>query len=213
MRDLSRSRDGDKRTNCRRSRLVTGQGSREVACRPGTCAQFHGQLAILFSGDPGVFRPAYLETLGRWWTPPHPQENPLETLFNRLLPAQVYVPTRNAAAFSEIAESSTAGRSSRIVRSGLSSNAYDLRTGQAVLFGNDAARKTLACAKSNPRASKSVGNHRGKSDLEEIELQPITAKLSSRRFGCRCTGSIASRRPTLSTAPIIVPASSPSFTR
>jgi hypothetical protein len=134
------------------------------------------QLAILFSGDPGVFRPAYLETLGRWWTPPHPQENPLETLFNRLLPAQVYVPTRNAAAFSEIADVFNSRAKFKDREIGIVFNAYDLRTGQAVLFGNDAARKLWPAQKSNPHASKSVSNHRGKSDLEEIELQPITAE-------------------------------------
>jgi hypothetical protein len=30
------------------------------------------QLAIAFSGDPGVFRPAYLEMLERWLKPPSP---------------------------------------------------------------------------------------------------------------------------------------------
>src|SRR5271163_330398 len=62
------------------------------------------QLAIALSGDPGVFRPAYPEMIERWLTPPSLEANPLEALFNRVFPAQLYVPTRPAADFSRIAK-------------------------------------------------------------------------------------------------------------
>lgn len=52
------------------------------------------QLAIVLFGDPNVFRPAYPEMLERWLAPLPLQGNPLEAFFNRLLPAQLYVPTR-----------------------------------------------------------------------------------------------------------------------
>jgi hypothetical protein len=60
------------------------------------------QLAVTLSGDPGVFRPAYLEAIKRWWTPPW-GNSLAEGLFNRLFPAQLYVPTRKPADFTTIA--------------------------------------------------------------------------------------------------------------
>jgi hypothetical protein len=57
------------------------------------------QLAVLLNGEQGVFRPAYREALERWWIPP----TSIKDWFNRLLPAQVYVPTRDATDFATIA--------------------------------------------------------------------------------------------------------------
>ena len=68
------------------------------------------QLAIAFSGDPVVFRPAYPEMLERWLRPPSPSGNLLEEFFNRAFPAQLYVPTRPAADFSNIAKVFNCGR-------------------------------------------------------------------------------------------------------
>jgi hypothetical protein len=39
------------------------------------------QLAIVLSGEPGIFRPAYPEMLERWLTPPPLKGNPFEALF------------------------------------------------------------------------------------------------------------------------------------
>jgi hypothetical protein len=89
------------------------------------------QLAIVLSGDPGVFRPAYPEMLQRWMTPPSLKGNLLQAFFDRLLPAQLYVPTRPAADFSKIAK--VFNDTSDI---GIVFNAYNLKTGRAVLFGN-----------------------------------------------------------------------------
>lgn len=134
------------------------------------------QLSILFTGYPDVFRPAYLETLGRWATLPSPKDKPLEALFNRLMPAQVYVPTRSAATFAAMADVFNSGPKRDGREIGIVFNAYDLRTGEAALYGNDKARKLWPGQRSVPHATKSVARHHGKSDQEEIDLQPITAE-------------------------------------
>ncbi len=135
------------------------------------------QLTVLLSGDPGVFRPAYLDTLRRWWTPPSPKDKPLETLFNRLLPAQIYEPVRTASDFSTIAEVFNNAAKVKGREVGIVFNAYDLESGQAALFGNAKARSLWPQQKANPGASTSVGRrHHGKSDVDELDLQPITAE-------------------------------------
>jgi hypothetical protein len=127
------------------------------------------QLAIALSGDPGVFRPAYPEMLRRWLTPPSLKGNPLEALFNRLFPAQLYVPTRPAADFSNIAKVFNDKDDIGIVF-----NAYNLKTGQAVLFGNRKAQSLWPSEKSNKVATRSVGEL----DDPEVELKllPITTE-------------------------------------
>ena len=127
------------------------------------------QLAIALSGDPGVFRPAYPETLQRWLTPPSLKGNLLEAFFNRAFPAQIYVPTRPAADFSNIAKVFNDKDDMGIVF-----NAYNLKTGQAVLFGNPKAHEFWPGEKSNKVATRSVG------ELDdpdvELKLEPITAE-------------------------------------
>ncbi len=134
------------------------------------------QLAVLVSGDPGIFRPAYLETLGRWFTPPRPKRHPLEALLDRLAPAQIYVPTRSASDFAAVAEVFNKQARKGGHEIGVVFNAYDLETGQAVLFGNDKARSLWPAQKANAHVAKSVFRHHGKTDTDELELRPITAK-------------------------------------
>jgi hypothetical protein len=127
------------------------------------------QLAIVLSGDPGVFRPAYPEMLERWLTPPSLKGNLVEAFINRLLPAQLYVPTRPAADFSKIAKVFNDKDDMGIVF-----NAYNLKTGQAVLFGNPRAQSLWPSEKSNKAATRSVGEL---DDAEvELKLLPITAE-------------------------------------
>ena len=127
------------------------------------------QLAIVLSGDPGVFRPAYPEMLQRWMTPPPLKGNLLEAFFDRLLPAQLYVPTRPAADFSKIAKVFNDTSDMGIVF-----NAYNLKTGRAVLFGNPKAQSLWPAEKSNKAATRSVGET---DDAEaELALLPITAE-------------------------------------
>jgi hypothetical protein len=129
------------------------------------------QLAIVVSGDHGVFRPAYPEMLKRWMTPPSPKANILEAFFDRLLPAQLYVPTRPAADFSRIAKVFNDNHDMGIVF-----NAYNLKTGRTVLFGNLKAQNQdlWPRKKSNKDATRSVGEM-DDADLE-LELLPITAE-------------------------------------
>ncbi len=126
------------------------------------------QLAIALSGEHGVFRPAYWEMLERWTTFPS-KGNLVEAFFDRLLPAQLYVPTRPAADFSKIAKVFNDERDMGIVF-----NAYNLKTGRAVLFGNLRAHNLWPRKKSNKAATRSVGEMDDADD--ELELLPITAE-------------------------------------
>jgi hypothetical protein len=132
------------------------------------------QAAIAVCGDPGIFRPAYLEALRRWLTPPF-GGNFFETLCNRLFPAQLYVPTRPQSDFATIADvfNNAARIGDRDI--GIVFNAYDLKSGQAVLYGNDKARRLWQPKRRNPDATKSVGDL-SKTSADEIALAPITAE-------------------------------------
>jgi hypothetical protein len=132
------------------------------------------QLAITFLGDPGVFRPAYLEAIKRWWTPLW-GTNLAEGLFNRLFPAQLYVPTRNPADFATIARVFNNEAKIDGQKIGVVFNAYNLNTGKAVLYGNDEARKHWPSQKSIPPASNAEASN-GEASSAEPELQPITAE-------------------------------------
>jgi hypothetical protein len=134
------------------------------------------QLAIAFSGDPGIFRPAYLEAMRRWWSPPSREKNPLEALFDRLLPAQMYVPTRAPADFENIARVLNSASSSDGREIGVVFNAYNLKTGEAVLFGNDKARRLWPREKRIQHATPSADVRNGKAGRDELALRPITAQ-------------------------------------
>jgi hypothetical protein len=112
--------------------------------------------------------------LGRWFTLPSTKRHPLYALYDRLLPAQIYVPTRSAADFADMADvfNNKARIGDRDI--GVVFNAYNLQTGEAVLFGNDKARHLWDDKRSIPQSTQSVGRHHGKSETEEIGLQPIT---------------------------------------
>jgi hypothetical protein len=78
---------------------------------------------------------------------PRSMETPLKALFDRLLSAQIYVPTRDPEDFELIAD--TLNNHPRIDGRdiGIVFNAYNLKTGTAVLFGNQAARALFAQGK------------------------------------------------------------------
>jgi hypothetical protein len=141
------------------------------------------QLTVLLTGEQGVFRPAYLEAMMRWWTPPSSMKDMFDSFFNRLLPAQVYVPTRDAADFANIARVFNVCRDIGIVF-----NAYNLSSGEAVLYGNAKARELWHTDKAIPDATQSVGACKAAADKKEpdpkrerereleLQLQPITAE-------------------------------------
>jgi hypothetical protein len=132
------------------------------------------QLAIAFSGDLGIFRPAYLETLRRWWTFPLFTGNPVKAFLDRLLPSQLYVPTRQPAEYKKIADTLNAAKIEEH-KIGVAFNAYNFETGKTVLFGNDQARSLWPPKKQNPHATKTIGSGLSPTD-DEAELLPITPK-------------------------------------
>ena len=143
------------------------------------------QIAIAFSGDPGVFRPAYADAIRRWLKPPSPWDRPLEFALNRLAPAQLYVPTRKHEDFETIAQAFNSRAKVGEKDIGIIFNAYDFATGEAVLFGNDTARKNKKLwppSKKIPQKPLSAGARRRRtatntgSKEPELELRQITAE-------------------------------------
>jgi hypothetical protein len=131
------------------------------------------QLAVTFGGEPGVFRPAYAETMRRWLRFPD-LEHPFKSLFDRLLPAEVYVPTRKPEAFAAFADAFNNKAEIKGQPIGVVFNAYNLETGQSVLFGNKAAKRLWEETKKISTRSRS-GTGREKTE-RELELHPITAQ-------------------------------------
>jgi hypothetical protein len=127
------------------------------------------QLAVAFAGDPGVFQPAWLQAIRRWWTPSPEKEKPLASLFDRLLPAQIYVPTRKPADFAKIAQVFNACKDMGIVF-----NAYNFTTGEAVLFGNKRADELWEKSKAIKDATPSAGIRQGAPKGKELGLRKIT---------------------------------------
>jgi hypothetical protein len=134
------------------------------------------QLAVAFSGEPGVFEPAFRDAIMRWWTPPQRSEAPLEALLDRLFPAQVYVPTRSPADFEEIADTLNNGARIGERKIGVVFNAYNLETGQAALFGNGTAQDLWLRSKAIHLATRSSGRSNSDTGADEQSLLPITAE-------------------------------------
>ena len=135
-----------------------------------------GQATVGLMGYPGVFRPAYMEAVRRWITPPA-EKDPQHILLNRILPAQLYVPTRGPEVFETIAKVFNGEIPNKRFpdhRIGVVFNAYDLRTGHGVLYGNERARELWDTEKSIPEATKVAGKRYAPTP-KDLELQPITA--------------------------------------
>jgi hypothetical protein len=96
------------------------------------------------TGVPGVFMPAVAEYARRWLTL-RPPLSPRE-LFNRLLPAQIYRPTRPAADFAAMAKAFNDSTTPIVF------NAYDISAGQELLFGNEAAQRFLGMGEDETHA-------------------------------------------------------------
>jgi hypothetical protein len=134
------------------------------------------QAAILLWGYPGIFRPAYFEALRRWWMPLTYTESPLTALFDRLLPAQVYVPTRRPQDFETIARVLNSEAMINGHEVGVICNAYNLETGETILFGNNQARELWKRKRSIPNATRSIDDRGSSAGHREPQLQPITAE-------------------------------------
>jgi hypothetical protein len=90
-----------------------------------------GRLGGFNAHDAGVRAAAYASYWNRWLAPP--PGAPLRDLFDRLLPAQVYQPTRPESFFTQLA----AGLSGASVP--IMCNAYALDSGRELVFCNQAA--------------------------------------------------------------------------
>jgi hypothetical protein len=111
------------------------------------------QLQVALYGDPGVFKPAYAQALARWWRFPPSHESALETLLDRVAPAEVYVPTRKSEDYETIARlfNETSGM-------GIVFNAYNFKTGEAVLYGNAEAHHNWPPQKKHPERNAGCGD-------------------------------------------------------
>jgi hypothetical protein len=128
------------------------------------------QLQVALYGDTGVFKPAYVQALARWWRFPPFHEPALESLLDRVAPAEVYVPTRPSEDYQAIARVFNETSDMGIVF-----NAYNFKTGEAVLYGNAKAQDNWPQQKNIQNATPAAGIRKGSAHAE-LALQPITAK-------------------------------------
>ncbi len=70
------------------SKWLQGESLKESILNPDLEKNSMAQIAVGVSGEPGVFRPAYMEAFTRWMTPPS-KEGLLEAFLNRAFPAQL----------------------------------------------------------------------------------------------------------------------------
>jgi hypothetical protein len=133
------------------------------------------QLRTAFFGYPGVFEPAYWQTISRWLTPPAPNEDPAFVLADRILPAQQYVPARKESFFEEIAD--TFNNRAEIDGNpiGVLFNAYDISKGTGALYGNSLAKQMLPKKRSLARQPQGpIDVHYHKDNNLETVVNPIT---------------------------------------
>jgi hypothetical protein len=142
------------------------------------------QLQVALSGYPGVFRPAYRETLQRLVKPPAFTDSLIDIFADRLLPAQQYAPARPDAVIEQVVEVFNASSI------GVVFNAYDPSSGLGVLYGNDAARlrmdKTSAIPLAPSQQMKDVkyaGQGKRESSVLPITVQAVKAALWLSLYG------------------------------
>ncbi len=131
------------------------------------------QLDTALFGYPGVFEPAYSQTIRRWWTPPSPTDSLVTVFADRMLPAQQYVPARKDSFFEEVADTFNNHAQIDGHPIGVLFNAYDLLTGKAVLYGNSQARHMLPKDSALTGARRSMDVHYREGELES-DVKPIT---------------------------------------
>ena len=113
---------------------------RESLISPGRDSDPIAQLQTVLFGFPGVFQPAYQQTLARLAAFPDLREGPLNIFADRFLPAQQYVPDRPRRA-------SSRRRHVQCKRDRRDLQQLRPGDGNGFLYGNDVARKVLPKAK------------------------------------------------------------------
>jgi len=129
------------------------------------------QINILLFGYPDVFAPAWTEAVKRLVQPPWIGFD-FDFYANRLLPAQVYKPTRSAQTIAALRDTFNKHTI------GVIFNSYDPVTGEGALYGNDAARALM-----NPKTHLDVPPDQTSADMhfdkpagEEKPILPITSE-------------------------------------
>ena len=92
-------------------------------------------VAVAVTGIPGIFTPAYLQYVKRWLTPWSSVS--IRELLDRMLPAQVFQPTRTKADFTAIADALNEARVPIVF------NSYSISHGRETLYCNPAAFEFL----------------------------------------------------------------------
>lgn len=131
---------------------LKGADLNKLLIKPDNSAGLFETMAIALQGLPGVFRPAFAETLTRWLTPPALSDSAFDVLADRLWPAQQFVPLRTEAYLDEVVESFNVTAQERGI--GVVFNAYNLKTGKAALFGNPIGQDLWPKASKLPPASQ-----------------------------------------------------------
>lgn len=156
--------------------LRGGDDLKKNLISPGRDGNPIAQLQTIFFGYPGVFKPAYPQTLARFASWPNFKESPLDILADRFLPAQQYVPDRPEESFRIVADTFNASPI------GVLFNSYDLSKGKGVLYGNEAARQVMPKAKAVP-SRHAAGLNNGAHDQRyvpdvsaETKIHPIDAE-------------------------------------
>jgi hypothetical protein len=141
------------------------------------------QLQIALLGYDGVFKPALPEAISRLFKPPYFGLG-LDFLADRLLPAQIYKPSRTAETIARIKNTFNKHPV------GVVFNAYDPASGVGRLYGNDAARERMETTSSVPvlaeqkSADPRVGKQGPAEDvIHEIDEPAIEAALWLSLYG------------------------------
>lgn len=115
--------------------LTNPEGIPAEVQRQADAVQGVNALSVAALGDPKVFVPATRQYWARWMTPWNPFS--VNDFLDRLLPAQVYEPTRPKADFQRIADAFNESDTPVIF------NAYAIAEGRELLFVNHAAANFL----------------------------------------------------------------------
>jgi hypothetical protein len=130
------------------------------------------QLQTMLFGYPGVFKPAYGETLARFASLPNLRQNPIDIFADRFLPAQQYVPDRPEKCFQTVAEIFNDSAT------GVVFNSYDLTKGTGVLYGNDVARRALPPDKAfQNRHAAEVRQNPREHDMRYVSFESAETKI------------------------------------
>ena len=142
--------------------LTDPEGIPAEVQRQADAVQGVNALSVAAFGYPKIFAPATRQYWARWMTPWNPFS--VKEYLDRLLPAQVYEPTRTTADFAAMANAFVATDIPVLF------NAYAIAQGRELLFSNPAGLEFLGVKPNDQRAHYALG-----SELV-TQYRPIDAK-------------------------------------